>query len=158
MSVATLRIAAGIAACLLTPAVDAAFAQAPLQGSPEGGGRCVDAASREFVQGQHLQMLDCNGSPSQLFAYDPASMRLTIGGFCVDADGGKPGDVVKLWRCDGNGNQVWKSEPKGSFTKLVGTSGLCFDIRFGSKESGALLQSWTCDDAAPNQLWSFQRK
>ena len=52
----------------------------------------------------------------------------------------------------------WKSEPKGNFTKLVGQSGLCLDIRYGSKELGAPVQSWNCGDSEPNQLWSFQRE
>ena len=66
--------------------------------------------------------------------------------------------LVKLSPCDGGANQVWKVEQKGNFAKFVGTSGLCLDIRYGSTASGAPLQSWTCGDAEPNQLWSFQRK
>jgi Ricin-type beta-trefoil lectin domain len=161
MSIASLRIAAVSAACLLIVFAGAASAQgfqAALQISPQGGGRCIDVPDRKFVQGQGLQMLDCNNSPAQIFTYDPANMRLIIGGLCIDADGGKPGDLVKLSSCDGRPNQAWKSEPKGNFTKLLGVNGLCLDIRYGSTESGALVQSWNCGDAEPNQLWSFQRK
>jgi hypothetical protein len=161
MLVAPLRITAGSAACLLTVFAGLAFAQGyptALQISPQGGGRCIDVPDRKFAPGQGLQMLDCNNSPAQTFAYDPAGMRLAIGGLCVDANGGQPGELVKLWSCDGGANQVWKAEQRGSFTKLVGVAGLCLDIRYGSKESGALVQSWTCGDAEPNQLWSFQRK
>jgi len=161
MSIAPLRMAAGLTACLLTFFVEMAFAQdyrTTLQISPEGGGRCIDVPNREFIQGQGLQMMDCNNSPAQIFTYDQANTRLMIGGLCVDANGGKPGELVKLWSCDGGANQVWKVEQKGNFTKLVGTSGLCLDIRYGSTASGAPLQSWTCGDAEPNQLWSMQRK
>jgi Ricin-type beta-trefoil lectin domain len=161
MSIASLRIAAGSAACLLTVLAGPAFAQgfqAALQISPQGGGRCIDVPDRKFVEGQGLQMLDCNNSPAQIFTYDPANMRLAIGGLCIDADGGKPGDLVKLSSCGGGPNQAWKAEQKGSFTKLLGPNGLCLDIRYGSTESGALVQSWNCGDAEPNQLWSFQRK
>ena len=70
----------------------------------------------------------------------------------------KPGDLVKLWPCDGGANQVWKAEQKDGFTKLAGVNGGCLDIRYGSKESGAPVQSWTCGDAEPNQLWRLQRK
>jgi Ricin-type beta-trefoil lectin domain len=161
MSIASLRIVAGSAACLLTAFAGSACAQgfqAALQISPQGGGRCIDVPDRKFVQGQGLQMLDCNNSPAQIFTYDPASMRLTIGGLCIDGDGGKPGDLVKLSSCDGRATQAWKAEQKGNFTKLLGVNGLCLDIRYGSTESGALVQSWNCGDAEPNQLWSFQRK
>ena len=160
MSIAPLRMT-GLTALLLTLLAGTAFAQGfqtALQVSPQGGGNCIDVPNREFVQDQRLQMMECDSSPAQIFTYDPANMRLSIGGLCVDANGGQPGDLVKLWSCDGGAYQVWKAEPKGNFTKLVGMNGLCLDIRYGSKESGALVQSWTCGDAEPNQLWRLQRK
>ena len=161
MPVASSRMAAGLAACLLSFFVGAACAQGfqtALQVSPPGGGHCIEVPDRDFVPGQGLQMKDCESSPAQTFTFDPATMRLSIGGLCVDANGGKPGDLVKLWTCDGGANQVWKAEQKGNFTKLVGRSGLCLDIRYGSKEVGAPLQSWNCGEAEPNQLWVFQRE
>jgi alpha-galactosidase len=103
-------------------------------------------------------MKECDSSAAQIFTYDPANARLTIGGLCVDDNGGKPGDLVKLWSCDGGANQAWKAEQKGNLTKLVGQNGLCLDIRYGSKEVGAPLQSWNCGEAEPNQLWIFQRE
>jgi len=159
MSVAPYKIMAGIAACLLF--ADTAIAQeyqTTLQISPQGGGKCAEVPNREFVRDQQLHMQDCNNSPAQIFTYDQAKTRLITGGLCVDANGGQPGELVKLSPCDGGANQVWKVEQKGSFAKLVGTSGLCLDIRYGSTASGAPLQSWTCGDAEPNQLWNFRRK
>jgi len=159
MSVTRYRMTAVIAACpLFVTTVAAQEIQTTLQISPQGGGKCAEVPNREFVRDQQLQMQDCNSSPAQTFTYDQARTRLTIGGLCVDANGGQPGDLVKLWLCDGGANQVWKVEQKGTFAKLIGTSGLCLDIRYGSTASGAPLQSWTCGDAEPNQLWSFQRK
>jgi hypothetical protein len=161
MSVASVRMAAGCVACLLVFLVAAAWAQsyqAALQGSPQGGGRCIEVPDRDFVQGQGLRMADCDGSAAQNFNYDPASMHLTIGGLCVDANGGQPGALVKLRPCGSGAAQAWKAEPKGNFTKLVGQNGLCLDIQFGSKENHAPLQSWNCGDSEPNQLWSFQRE
>jgi endo-1,4-beta-xylanase len=161
MSVASLRTTAGFAAGLLTFLAASAFAQGyptMLQVSPQGGGRCIEVANGDFIQDRGLQMAECNSSAAQIFVYDPAGMHLTIGGLCVDANGGKPGDLVRLWPCAAGPNQIWKSEPKGNFTKLVGQNGLCLDIRYGSKESGAPVQSWTCGDSEPNQLWIFQRE
>ena len=83
MSIASLRMAAGLAACLLTFSVSTAFAQGfqtTMQISPQGGGRCIDALNRELVQGQRLQMMDCSNLPAQFFTYDPANNRLSIGG------------------------------------------------------------------------------
>lgn len=161
MSIGPFQMAAGMTACLMSLVAGAVCAQefqAALQISAQGGGRCIDVPDRDFVQGKGLQMQDCALSPGQMFTRDEANMRLMIGGLCVDANGGQPGDLVALRRCDGAPGQVWKGAPKGNFTKLIGASGLCLDIRYGSTESGALVQSWTCDDAAPNQLWSFRRK
>jgi alpha-N-acetylglucosaminidase len=126
--------------------------------SPQGGGHCIEVPGGDAVPGQGLQMADCNSSAAQTFIHDPAGMRLTIGSLCIDANGGKPGDLVKLSACAAGPGQVWKSEPQGNFTKLVGQNGLCLDIRYGSKETGAPVQSWNCGDSEPNQLWSFQRE
>ena len=160
MPVAFLRKTAEIAASLMLFAgmSVAQEYQTTLQISPQGGGKCAEVPNREFIRDQRLQMADCNNSLAQTFTYDQAKTRLAIGGLCVDANGGGPGELVKLRPCDGGANQVWKAEQKGNFTKLVGTSGLCLDIRYGSTASGAPLQSWTCGDSEPNQLWSFQRK
>jgi hypothetical protein len=160
MSVAALRMAAS-AAALLTFFVAGASAQSfstMLQISPQGGGHCIEVPNFDFVQDQGLQMADCNSSAAQTFVYDPAGMHLQIGGLCVDANGGKPGDLVKLSACAAGAGQIWKSEAKGNFTKFVGQNGLCLDIRYGSKENGAPVQSWNCGDGEPNQLWILQRE
>jgi hypothetical protein len=159
MSIAPVRTVASLAACLMMFLAGPAFAQAfqtGLQVSPQGGGLCITAPDR--APDQRLQMMDCDSSSAQIFTYDPASARLSIGGLCVDADGGRPGDLVKLSACNGGAGQAWKAEPKGDFSKLAGRDGLCLDIRYGSKESGAPLQSWNCGEAEPNQLWVFQRE
>jgi hypothetical protein len=160
MSIALRWVTAGITTCVLMSAgaVAAQEYQTTLQISPQGGGKCAEVPNREFVQDQRLLMSECDSSPGQTFTYDQTTRRLAIGGLCVDANGGQPGELVKLWLCDGGANQVWKVEQKGNFAKLVGTSGLCLDIRYGSTASGAPLQSWNCGDAEPNQLWKFQRK
>jgi hypothetical protein len=161
MSEAALKISAACALSLLMLAANAACAQefqTALQVSPQGGGHCIEVPGSRFVQDQGLQMMDCNGAAAQLFAYDPTRMRLAIGGLCVDANGGKPGDLVKLSSCNGGAGQTWRAQEKGEFTKLVGAGDLCLDIRYGSTEKGAPLQSWTCGEAEPNQLWRLLRK
>ena len=165
MSVSSVWVAAA-SAVIMTLLVDGAaapgaFAQGfptLLQISPQGGGHCIEVPNGDAVPDSGLQMAECNSGAAQMFIYDPAAMQLTIAGLCVDANGGKPGDLVKLSACAAGANQSWKSEPKGNFTKLVGGSGLCLDIRYGSKEIGAPVQSWNCGDSEPNQLWVFQRE
>ena len=159
------RVLAGLAAAL--PAFLGSgpplLAQAPsmtfyLQISPQGGGRCAEPADRQAGEGKTLQMQDCNNSPARIFTYDPANMRLMIGGLCVDAGDGQGGTLVKLASCNGRENQAWRIERKSEFAKLVGIKGLCLDIRYGSRDAGAPLQVWDCGDAEPNQLWRFSRQ
>jgi hypothetical protein len=160
MWVSSLRTALASAGCLIFLVAGAVAQSSPttLQISPQGGGHCVEVPGGDAVPDRGLQMAECKGGAAQMFSYDPAAMHLMTGGLCVDANGGKPGDLVKLARCAAGANQTWKSEPKGNFTKFIGGSGLCLDIRYGSKELGAPVQSWDCGDAEPNQLWVLQRK
>jgi hypothetical protein len=156
-----MRMAACLAAGLLAFGAAGARAQeypTLLRISPSAGGHCVEVPGGDAVAGQGLQMADCDSSAAQTFIHDPVAMHLSIGGLCIDANGGKPGDLVKLAPCAAGAGQIWRSEPKGNFTKLVGQNGLCLDIRYGSKELGAPVQSWSCGDSEPNQLWSFQRE
>ena len=91
-----------------------------LQISPPGGGHCIEVPNGDVVADQRIADGGVQQRAAQTFIYDPAAMHLTIGGLCVDAAGGKPGDLVKLSACAAGANQSWKSEPKGNFTKLVG--------------------------------------
>jgi Ricin-type beta-trefoil lectin domain len=160
MWVSSVRTAAAVAAMMILLVAGAAAQGFPtmLQISPQGGGHCIEVPNGDIVADRGLQMAECNSGAAQTFVYDPAAMHLMFGGLCVDANGGKPGDLVKLARCAAGANQIWKSEPKGNFTKLVGGGGLCLDIRYGSKEPGAPVQSWNCGESEPNQLWVFQRE
>jgi Ricin-type beta-trefoil lectin domain len=161
MSIVRLRLAALMTGAVLPSFTGSVFAQefrTALQIAPQGGGRCIEVPGGDIIRDKGLQMQTCNNSAAQTFTRDEANMRLIIGGLCIDANGGGPGDLVKLSPCGSGPGLVWRSESKGGFTKFVATSGLCLDIRYGSTENGALVQSWTCDDAAPNQLWSVQRK
>jgi hypothetical protein len=160
MWVSFVRMAAALAASMTFLVAGAAAQGFPtmVQISPQGGGHCIEVPDGDAVADRGLQMAECNSGAAQTFVYDPAAMHLMIGGLCVDANGGKPGDLVKLSPCGAGANQIWKSEPKGNFTRLVGPNGLCLDIRYGSKEVGAPVQSWNCGDAEPNQLWVFQRE
>ena len=115
MSAIALKISTASALSLLMLVADAASAQefqAALQVSPPGGGHCIEVPGGAFVQDQGLQMMDCTGTAAQLFSYDPTRMRLAIGGLCIDANGGKPGDLVKLSTCDGGAGQTWQAKQK----------------------------------------------
>ena len=161
MSVAALRTGSAALAYLaffVSGPLFAAEATTRMQVSPEGGGHCIEVADQRIAPNQRMRMEDCSNAVAQMFTYNSKNMRLTIGGLCVDAFPGQPGDILQLATCHGGPSQVWKLEPKGSFDKLVGLNGLCLDVRFGSTERGAFVQVWTCADEAPNQRWSFQHQ
>ena len=83
MSVAPMRFAARVAACLLPmPAVTAVAQefQTALQVAPEWGSRCITVPNGAVAPDLGLQMLDCNNSPAQAFTYDQMKMRLSIDG------------------------------------------------------------------------------
>jgi Ricin-type beta-trefoil lectin domain len=154
----TPRLMMGVLAALCAGAAWAQEVETTLQVSPQGGGHCIEVTGSTIAAEQRLEMRDCDGGPAQTFSYDRAGARLKIGGFCVDAAGGQPGDLVKLAPCDGGARQSWTLEPKGAFAKFAGPTNLCLDIRYGSTELGAPLQSWNCGEAEPNQLWRLQRQ
>src|SRR5579871_5222816 len=130
MAVSASPTVASSAACLLTlllAPMSGALAQGfptMLQISPQGGGHCIEVAGGDAAPDRGLQMAECNSGGAQSFIYDPAAMHLSFGNLCVDANGGKPGDLVKLSPCAAGNNQIWKSEQKGNFTKLVGQNNL----------------------------------
>ena len=161
MSVAALRIGSAVLtylAFLVGGPLLAAEATTRMQVSPEGGGHCIEVADQRIAPGQRMQMEDCSSAVAQMFSYDSKNMRLTIGGLCVDAFPGQPGDILQLATCHAGPSQIWKLEPKGGFDKLVGLNDLCLDVRFGSTERGAFVQVWTCTVEAPNQRWNFQHQ
>jgi len=74
---------------------------------------CADVIDGNLVNGQHLQVWDCNNNRQQKWGYNFANGRVSVNGqesLCMDlVDGGQSaGTPVQIWKCnDGNTNQQW---------------------------------------------------
>lgn len=84
-------------------------------------------------------------------------------GKCLDASNRYSGSPVTQWTCHGGDNQRWREgedaiDPGtgGShLIQLIDTkSGMCLDIRGGSKNDGAQLQIYPCKDGVSSTVYN----
>ncbi|GGV38125.1 alpha-N-acetylglucosaminidase [Kitasatospora herbaricolor] len=118
------------------------------------GGKCVDVAGANALNGTAVQLWDCNDSGAQIWSLDTdGSIRAY--GKCMDAKGGRTtqGTVVQLYECQSPlvPAQIWTSGPNGSLINPV--SGLCLDATKGSTANGTRLQLWECNKSTA-QNWT----
>ncbi len=132
----------------------AASEQTSIRSHPDAGGKCVDVPYGKFLTGMRVHMWTCNGGVTQTFSYDNATRQLQIGGLCVESWGrGDAQDSVGLAACNGNPNQEWRMEASGNYHQIIGTNGLCLEVRYGVREDDAPLDIITCDATRPQRLW-----
>jgi hypothetical protein len=134
--------------------VAAASDRMTIRSHPDVGGKCIDVPYAQFSPGMRVQMWTCNGGASQTFSHDDQSQQLQIGGLCVEAWGrGDPQDGVGLGTCDGKPNQQWRMQASGNYYQIIGTNGLCLEVRYGAKDDGAALDLMMCDATRAQRLW-----
>lgn len=134
--------------------VSAASDRMTIRSHPDVGGKCIDVPYAQFSPGMRVQMWTCNGGASQAFSHNDQSQQLQIGGLCVEAWGrGDPQDGVGLGTCDGKPNQQWRMQASGNYYQIIGTNGLCLEVRYGAKDDGAALDLMTCDATRAQRLW-----
>ncbi|MFD0203312.1 MULTISPECIES: AbfB domain-containing protein [Saccharothrix] len=82
-------------------------------------------------------------------AVEQTTSLTAVGGTCVDAaaGGGRNGDAVQLWSCNGAPVQRWTWRPDGSLT----VNGRCLDVPGGATAAGTPLQIWDCNGLPPQQ-------
>ena len=151
-----LRIAAFVLACtaLMPAQALAATLRMVVQSHPDVGGKCLDIPNAQFVPGMRLQMWECNSGVSQTFSYDETSQQLTIGNLCVELWGrGDPQDMVGLGSCNGHPNQRWKVASSEKHYQIIGTNGLCLEVRYGVKDNGVPLDIMNCEANRAQRLW-----
>jgi hypothetical protein len=97
------------------------------------------------------------GPIAQVFDYDDKNQQFGIGGLCVRSWGrGDPQDAVGLGGCGGRANLQWRMVESGKQFQIVGTNGLCLEVRSGIKENGAPLDLAACDASRAQQLWTLK--
>jgi hypothetical protein len=113
--------------------------------------RCVDVPGANGVNGQYLQMYDCNGTGAQNWTF-PGDGTIRDFGLCMDVAWGSTADgaAVQLADCSGNPAQQWVLTSAGDLVNPQANK--CLDVKDWGSANGALLQTWTCSGTA-NQKW-----
>lgn len=132
----------------------AASGRTIIRSHPDVGSKCIDVPYAQFSPRMRVQMLTCNGGAAQTFSFNDESQELRIGGLCVETWGrGDPQDAVGLGTCNGKPNQQWRMQASGNYYEIIGTNGLCVELRYAVKDDGAALYITTCDVTRPHRLW-----
>ena len=115
------------------------------------GGKCVDVAGSQTVNGTAVQLYTCNGSAAQAWTL-PGDGTIRALGKCLDVTGQATanGAKVQLWDCNGSTAQQWSAQSNGQVVNPQ--SGRVLDDPSGSTSDGARLQIWDAN-TNPWQVW-----
>lgn len=119
-----------------------------------GSNRCLDVQNGSKAVGTTIQIFDCNGTPAQLFEFNPVDHTLRVYGFtmCLDVDSFENGAPVRLQKCfmRQNRSNIWLMNDAGDIVNSG--SGRCLDVKQPADRNGAILQLWDCAGTS-NQKW-----
>ena len=117
----------------------------------QGSNRCIDIPSANAVDGNRLQIWDCNGTGAQQWSFNSDGSVRALGK-CMDVSGGSTADgaVVQLWTCNGTGAQKFTLSPAGDLVNIQANK--CVDVQNVATANGSKLHIWTCNGAS-NQKW-----
>ncbi|KAI8816555.1 ricin B lectin domain-containing protein [Fimicolochytrium jonesii] len=115
-------------------------------------GKCLDVPYGNRLQGQALQVWDCNGGDNQQWAItDGADFWVVSGSLCLDTRGNGPGrTTAELWECSNNVGQKWH----WAGHSLVNGYGYCLDTNGNIADSGTAVNVWDCNGSA-GQGWYY---
>jgi len=109
--------------------------------------KCIDDAGSSTGNGSAIQVVACNGTGAQSWAWYSSDGTIRSFNKCMDITGGATasGTPVQLWECNGTGAQEWRWRQQ---SRLVNPqSGRCLEIAGAER-----LQISDCDDTA-GQVW-----
>ncbi|MEU8271352.1 ricin-type beta-trefoil lectin domain protein [Sphaerisporangium sp. NPDC049002] len=112
--------------------------------------KCIDVPNSNGVDGQRLQLWDCNGTNAQNWTF-PGDGTIRAFGLCMDVAWGSRdnGAVIQLARCSGNPAQQFVLSGAGDLVNPQANK--CVDVT-GWGGTGTPLQQWECNGGA-NQKW-----
>lgn len=140
-------------------------------------GQCLDVEGSSRDDGAHVLQWECTGQPNQAWAIaalpdDGVSFVARYSGRCLgtqDARSSDP-DAVVQQSCAGDSSrssQAWHLRPvatsgaqaaPGTIYQIVSTAtGKCLDVEGSSKQNGARIIQYACENAAANQEWRLVR-
>jgi PKD repeat protein len=119
-------------------------------------GQCLDVEGGANSAANAV-LMRCVGSASQTWALPAHGLTGEVRVFdnlCLDVYGGSgnEGDVVGLWPCHGQPNQLWTRNSAG---QLVGMNGRCVEPLGGGTASGTPMRFATCRSGAAGQQWTL---
>ncbi|WP_344939807.1 ricin-type beta-trefoil lectin domain protein [Actinomadura miaoliensis] len=112
--------------------------------------KCIDVPNSNGVDGQRLQLWDCNNTAAQNWTF-PGDGTIRAFGLCMDVAWGSTanGAAIQLARCSGNPAQQFVLSGAGDLVNPQANK--CVDVTdWGG--AGTPLQLWECSGGA-NQKW-----
>ncbi|MBC6466701.1 ricin-type beta-trefoil lectin domain protein [Actinomadura alba] len=112
--------------------------------------KCIDVPNSNGVDGQRLQLWDCNPTDAQKWTF-PGDGTIRAFGLCMDVAWGSTanGAAIQLARCSGNPAQQFVLSGAGDLVNPQANK--CVDVT-GWGGTGTPLQLWDCTGGA-NQKW-----
>jgi streptogrisin C len=112
--------------------------------------KCIDVPNSNAVEGQRLQLWDCNGTNAQRWTF-PGDGTVRALGLCMDVAWGSRdnGAAIQLARCSGNPAQQFVLSGAGDLVNPQANK--CVDVTSWGG-TGTPLQQWECLGGA-NQKW-----
>ncbi|MGX7826158.1 ricin-type beta-trefoil lectin domain protein [Actinokineospora sp. 24-640] len=112
--------------------------------------KCIDVPNSNGVEGQRLQLWDCNGTNAQNWTF-PGDGTIRAFGLCMDVAWGSRdnGAAIQLARCSGNPAQQFVLSGAGDLVNPQANK--CVDVTSWGG-TGTPLQQWECLGGA-NQKW-----
>ncbi len=119
------------------------------------GNKCLDNNAAKIVNGNKIQLYDCNKTAAQNWTI-PGDGTLRIQGYCLDVPGAskKQETVVQLYQCNGTVAQKWTINSNGSIVNP--NSGLCLDDKYASTANGNPIWMYACNGTVA-QKWTVPK-
>ncbi|BCJ77053.1 hypothetical protein CS0771_65970 [Catellatospora sp. IY07-71] len=113
--------------------------------------KCIDVPNSNFVDGQRLQLWDCNGTNAQNWTFPGDGTIRTVNGLCMDVAWGSTaaGAAIQIVGCSGNPAQQFVLTGAGDLVNPQANK--CVDVTAWGG-TGTPLQTWDCTGGA-NQKW-----
>lgn len=113
--------------------------------------KCIDVPNSNGVDGQYLQLWDCNGTAAQAWTFG-GDGTIRAFGRCMDVAGGSRDNnaVIQLANCSGNPAQQFVLSGAGDLVNPQ--SNKCVDVKDWNSANGARLIQFDCHGGA-NQKW-----
>jgi len=119
---------------------------------------CLSVDANKFVNGQNIQLWQCEGSSGQYFRVDPNRPGMIVldadPRYCVVIDGNKDenGANIQLWECGGLTVQEWRYE--NQLFRNMG-NGKCIVVKGNQAYNGNNVRLWSCSGYEEIYMWSL---